>query len=81
MECDYLIVGAGFFGSVIAERIANDLGESVLVLDKRTHIGGNCYSETDKETGIETHRYGTHIFHTSSKNKGKRSDIYVRCLY
>ena len=63
----YLIVGAGFFGSVIAERIANDINERVLVIDKRDHIGGNAYSEFDKETGIEFHKYGPHIFHTSSE--------------
>jgi len=67
MKCDYLIVGSGFFGSVLAERIANDLGDKVLVIDKRSHIGGNCFSEKDEETGIEFHKYGTHIFHTSSK--------------
>lgn len=60
----YLVVGAGFFGAVVAERIANDLGERVLVIDRRTHIGGNSYSEPDSETGIEVHRYGSHIFHT-----------------
>ena len=64
---DYLIVGAGFFGSVLAERIANDSRETVLVIDRRPHIGGNCYSEFDEETGIEFHQYGTHIFHTSSQ--------------
>lgn len=62
----YLIVGSGFFGAVIAERIANDLNEKVLVIDKRSHIGGNCFSEKDKTTGIEYHKYGTHIFHTSN---------------
>lgn len=62
-----IIVGAGFFGSVVAERVANDLGKSVLVLDKRNHIGGNCYSEIDPTTGIEYHSYGTHIFHTSNQ--------------
>ena len=67
MECDYLIVGAGFFGSVIAERISNDLNSEVVIIDKRAHIGGNCYSEIDNETGIEVHKYGTHIFHTSSQ--------------
>jgi UDP-galactopyranose mutase len=67
MNYDYLVVGAGIFGSVLAERIANDLDAKVLVIDKRTHIGGNCYSQLDKETGIEIHKYGTHIFHTSSK--------------
>lgn len=66
MKCDYLVVGAGLFGSVIAERIANELGRKVLVIDKRSHIGGNCYSLCDEETGIEYHQYGTHIFHTSS---------------
>lgn len=63
----YLIVGSGFFGSVIAERIANKLNEKVLVIEKRNHIGGNCYSLNDKETGIHYHLYGTHIFHTSNK--------------
>jgi len=64
MKCDYLVVGAGFYGCVIAERIANDLGKKVIIIDKRGHIGGNCFSEDDTETGIEIHRYGTHIFHT-----------------
>ncbi len=64
---DYLVVGAGFYGSVIAERIANDLGKSVLVIDQRDHTGGNCHSKIDAETGIEYHPYGTHIFHTSSQ--------------
>lgn len=63
----YLIVGSGFFGSVIAERIANILNKKVLVIEKRNHIGGNCYSVDDKETGIHYHLYGTHIFHTSNK--------------
>jgi len=43
MKYDYLIVGAGFFGSVLAERIANSLNKKVLIIDKRSHIGGNCY--------------------------------------
>lgn len=63
---DYLVVGAGFFGAVIAERLANELGQRVLVVDERNHIGGNCYSVVDKQTGIEFHEYGTHIFHTSN---------------
>lgn len=67
MNCDYLIVGAGLFGCCVAECIARKLGRSVIVIDRRSHIGGNCYSETDTQTGIETHKYGTHIFHTSSK--------------
>lgn len=67
MICDYLIVGAGFFGSVIAERIANDLNKRVIVIDRREHIGGNCYSCEDSDTGIEYHAYGTHIFHTTNQ--------------
>ena len=65
MEYDYLIVGAGFYGCVMAERIANDMDASVLIIDKRSHMGGNCYSEIDENTGIEFHKYGTHILHTS----------------
>ncbi len=62
------IVGSGFFGAVIAERIVNELGLNVLVLEKRSHIGGNSFSEVDPATGIEVHKYGSHIFHTSDKN-------------
>ena len=68
---DYIVVGAGFFGSVIAERIASQSDYSVLVIDKRNHIGGNCYSEVNPDTGIEYHKYGPHIFHTSSKRVWK----------
>lgn len=64
---DYVLVGAGFFCSVIAERIANDMNKKVLIIEKRSHIGGNCYSEIDNKTGIEYHKYGTHIFHTSDE--------------
>lgn len=67
MKCDYLIVGAGLFGSVIAERIAAERKAEVVVLDRRDHIGGNCWSQLDEETGVEYHRYGTHIFHTNSR--------------
>lgn len=63
----YLIVGCGFWGAVLAERIATDRAERVLIIDKRRHIGGNCFSEIDSGTGIEYHSYGTHIFHTSSR--------------
>ena len=64
---DVLIVGSGFYGAVLAERIANVLGKKVLIIEKRNHIGGNCYSEVDKKTKIEYHKYGTHIFHTSNQ--------------
>lgn len=60
----YLVVGAGFFGAVIAERIAREKGLRVAVLEKRGHVGGNSHSEADPATGIEVHPYGSHIFHT-----------------
>lgn len=66
-EYPYIIVGSGFLGSVLAERIAAVLDQPVLVIEKRNHTGGNCHSEIDSETQIETHSYGTHIFHTSNK--------------
>jgi UDP-galactopyranose mutase len=63
---DYLVVGAGFAGSVVAERLASQLGKRVLVIDKRPHIGGNTY-DFYNEDGVLVHRYGPHIFHTSSQ--------------
>ena len=63
---DYLIVGAGFAGSVLAERLANKAGKKVLIIDKRNHIGGNAYDHYNKD-GILVHKYGPHIFHTNSK--------------
>ncbi len=67
----YLVVGSGFFGSVIAERIANVLGEKVLIIDKRKHIGGNCFTEINKDSGVEVHKYGSHLFHTSDEKTWK----------
>ncbi len=64
---DLIVVGSGFFGLTIAERAATQLDKRVLVLERRDHIGGNAYSEADPETGIEVHRYGAHLFHTSNK--------------
>jgi len=61
------IIGSGFFGSVIAERFANVLNIPSKIIEKRPHIGGNCYSEIDPETKIEYHTYGTHIFHTDNE--------------
>ncbi|MBT4792951.1 MAG: UDP-galactopyranose mutase [Halobacteriovoraceae bacterium] len=63
----FLVVGAGFFGSVIAERIASQLNKKVLMIDSRDHIGGNSFSYKDQSTEIEIHKYGSHIFHTSDK--------------
>ena len=64
---DVLVVGAGIFGLTVAERLATKQGKKVLVIDKRNHIGGNAYSEFDDETGIECHKYGAHLFHTSNE--------------
>ena len=65
-DADIVIIGAGFFGATIAERSAN-AGLRVVIIDKRPHIGGNSYSEIEPKTGIEYHKYGTHIFHTSNQ--------------
>lgn len=65
-KADFLIVGAGFAGSVFA-RLAAESGYSVEIIDKRNHVGGNCYSYKDEDTKIEIHKYGPHIFHTNSK--------------
>ncbi|WP_456696376.1 UDP-galactopyranose mutase [Aeromicrobium sp. P5_D10] len=67
MTADLLIVGSGFFGLTIADRCARELGLKVQIIDRRDHIGGNAYSEADPETGIEVHRYGAHLFHTSNQ--------------
>jgi len=63
---DYLIVGAGFAGSVLAERLASQHGARILLIDRRPHIGGNAYDEPN-EAGILYHKYGPHIFHTNSE--------------
>lgn len=63
---DYIIVGCGFFGAIAAERLYSK-GKSVLIIEKRCHIGGNCYSYEYKDTNITVHKYGTHIFHTNNK--------------
>jgi UDP-galactopyranose mutase len=64
---DLIVVGSGFFGLTIAERVAAELGKRVLVLEQRNHLGGNAYSEVEPVTGIEVHRYGAHLFHTSNQ--------------
>jgi UDP-galactopyranose mutase len=63
---DYLIVGAGFAGSVLAERLATQANKKVLIIDKRDHIAGNAYDYYNND-GILIHKYGPHIFHTNSK--------------
>ncbi|MED3784512.1 UDP-galactopyranose mutase [Geobacillus stearothermophilus] len=63
---DYVIIGTGFAGSVLAERIATQLNKKVLMIEKRNHIGGNAYDSYDSQ-GILIHNYGPHIFHTKVK--------------
>ena len=64
---DLIVVGSGFFGLTIAERAASQLGKRVLIIEKRSHIGGNAFSQLEPETGIEVHQYGAHLFHTSNE--------------
>ncbi len=68
MKCDVLIVGAGLAGSILAERIANELNRKVIIIDKRFHIGGNCY-DYRQEDGVLIHKYGPHIFHTTNQKQ------------
>ena len=63
---DYLIVGAGFAGAVVAERMARGYGKKVLLIDRRNHVGGNAYDHLNSD-GLLIHRYGPHIFHTNSE--------------
>lgn len=74
---DYLIVGAGFAGAVLAERLASQLGAKVLLCDKRPHIGGNAYDHYD-EHGILIHKYGPHIFHTAAPRIFKYLSQFTR---
>jgi len=62
---DYIIVGCGFFGAVFAQQ-AKENGKTCLIIDRRDHIGGNCYSSNYEDTNINVHKYGTHIFHTNN---------------
>jgi len=67
MMTDLVVVGSGFYGLTIAQQAAENLGLRVTVIERRNHIGGNAYSEFDSETGIEVHKYGSHLFHTSNE--------------
>ena len=67
MTADLVVVGSGLFGLTIAEQAATELGLKVALLDRRSHIGGNAYSENEEQTDIEVHRYGAHLFHTSNE--------------
>ena len=65
-QYDLFVVGSGLFGLTVAERVATQLGRRVLIVERRSHLGGNAYSEPEPRTGIEVHRYGAHLFHTSN---------------
>lgn len=67
---DLLIVGAGIFGLTVARQAADD-GVKVLVLERRSHIGGNCYDELNEDTGVTSHKFGSHLFHTTNEDVWK----------
>jgi UDP-galactopyranose mutase len=74
---DYLIVGAGFAGSVLAERLARGSDKTVLLVDRRPHIGGNAFDHYD-DAGILVHKYGPHIFHTNSREVFEYLSVFTR---
>jgi UDP-galactopyranose mutase len=86
VSMDLLVVGSGLFGLTIAERAAS-AGRNVTVIDRRPHIGGNAFSEREESTGIEVHRYGAHLFHTSNPtvwdyvNRFTKFTSYVHRVY
>ncbi len=67
MKYDVVVVGSGLFGLTIARQCAEEKGLRVAIVERRSHIGGNAYSEAEETTGIEVHRYGAHLFHTSNE--------------
>ena len=75
---DSIVIGCGFAGAVVARKLAEMKGQSVLVLDARDHIGGNCYDRED-EHGILIHQYGPHIFHTNIRRVAKGQTL--KCLH
>jgi UDP-galactopyranose mutase len=74
---DWLIAGAGFAGSVLAERLASQRGDSVLLVDRRSHVGGNAYDHHDA-AGVLIHRYGPHIFHTNAQSVFDYLSVFTR---
>lgn len=64
---DVVVVGSGLYGLTMADRLVNEYGKRVVIIERRPHLGGNAYSEFDDETAIEVHRYGSHLFHTSNQ--------------
>ena len=66
LASDVVVVGSGVYGLTVA-RLAAEAGYKVLIIEKRAHIGGNAWSEIDPKTGVEIHKYGSHLFHTSNE--------------
>jgi UDP-galactopyranose mutase len=64
----FLIVGAGFSGAVLARELADSLDRPIIVIDERSHVGGNCHTERDSSTDVLVHKYGPHVFHTNRKD-------------
>ncbi len=77
-EAEYVVVGSGFYGLTLAERIAAELNQKVVVIEKRNHIGGNAHSYVDELTGIEIHKYGSHLFHTSNEQIWKYINTFSK---
>jgi len=77
MNADLVVVGTGFFGLTVAERLAS-AGRKVLMIDRREHLGGNAYSEAEASTGIEVHRYGAHLFHTANERVWEYVNRFTR---
>jgi UDP-galactopyranose mutase len=75
---DLVVVGSGFFGLTVAERCATELGLTVRVIERRDHIGGNAYTEPEPQTGIEVHKYGSHLFHTSNRRVWEYANLYSK---
>jgi len=87
VDADLIVIGSGLFGLTVAQQCAERLGRKVIIIDRRSHIGGNAYSENEPETGIEVHRYGAHLFHTSNQrvwdyvNEFTKFTNYVHRVY
>ncbi len=87
MNADLVIVGSGFYGLTVARQVAENLNLRVLIIERREHIGGNAYSYFDEDLGIEVHKYGSHLFHTSNEriweyvNRFTKFNSYVHRVY
>ncbi len=77
-SADLIVVGSGFFGATVAERAVSELGVRVAVIERRDHIGGNAHSYVEPTTGIEIHKYGTHIFHTSNAAVWEYANLFTQ---